>query len=53
MNSGAALYVAGIAESLSDGARMAEESIDSGRALTTLKRLVASCGSPERLERFL
>ncbi|AET65337.1 anthranilate phosphoribosyltransferase [Methanothrix harundinacea] len=53
MNSGAALYVAGIAESLFDGARMAEESIDSGRALTTLKRLVASCGSPERLERFL
>ncbi len=53
MNSGAALYVSGIAETLFDGARMAEESIDSGRALETLKRMVDANGNPEKLERFL
>ena len=53
MNSGAALYVSGVAETLFDGASMAEESIDSGRTLDTLKRMVSACGSPEKLERFL
>jgi anthranilate phosphoribosyltransferase len=53
MNSGAALYVSGIAENLFDGARMAEEAIDSGRALETLKRMVFASGNPEKLERFL
>jgi anthranilate phosphoribosyltransferase len=53
MNSGAALYVSGIAETLFDGASMAEEAIDTGRALETLKRMVAANGDPEKLERFL
>jgi len=53
MNSGAALYVSGIAETLFDGASMAEEAIDSGRALETLKRMVFASGDPEKLERFL
>jgi anthranilate phosphoribosyltransferase len=53
MNSGAALYVIGIAETLFDGASMAEEAIDSGRALETLKRMVSTNGNPEKLERFL
>lgn len=52
MNSGAALYVSGVAETLFDGASMAEESIDSGRALETLKKMVAA-GDPAKLERFL
>jgi anthranilate phosphoribosyltransferase len=53
MNSGAALYVSGISETLFDGASMAEEAIDSGRVLDTLKRMVSACGNPEKLERFL
>ncbi|HOO52618.1 MAG TPA: anthranilate phosphoribosyltransferase [Methanothrix sp.] len=53
MNSGAALYVSGIAETLFAGASMAEEAIDSGRSLDTLKRMVSACGSPGKLERFL
>jgi thymidine phosphorylase len=32
---------------------MAEEAIDSGEALKTLKRMVNASGEPERLERFL
>jgi anthranilate phosphoribosyltransferase len=53
MNTGAALYISGIADTLSDGARMAEEAIDSGRALEMLKRMVSASGNPEKLERFL
>lgn len=53
MNSGAALYISGIAETLFDGASMAEDAIDSGKALETLKRMVSACGNPEKLERFL
>jgi anthranilate phosphoribosyltransferase len=53
MNAGAALFVSGIAETLFEGARMAEDAIDSGRGLEKLKRMVVSCGSPEKLERFL
>ncbi|KUK95948.1 MAG: Anthranilate phosphoribosyltransferase [Methanothrix harundinacea] len=53
MNSGAALYISGIADTLFDGARMAEEAIDSGRALDMLKRMVSASGNPEKLERFL
>jgi len=53
MNSGAALYVSGVAETLFDGASMAEESIDGGKALETLKRMVVANGDPEKLERFL
>jgi anthranilate phosphoribosyltransferase len=40
LNSGAAIYVAGKAESLSDGIEKAKESIDSGEALKTLNKLV-------------
>ena len=53
MNAGAALSVSGIAETLFEGARMAEEAIDSGKSLDKLKKMVFSCGSPEKLERFL
>ncbi len=53
MNSGAALYIGGIVETLFDGASMAEESIDTGKALETLKKMVATNGDPEKLERFL
>ncbi len=39
LNSGAAIYVAGKAESLADGIEKAKESIDSGEALKKLERL--------------
>ncbi len=41
MNAGAALMVAGKATLIADAARLARESIDSGRALAALDRLVA------------
>ena len=53
MNSGAAIYVSGQAKTLKDGARMAEEAIDSGSSLQTLKRMVEMNGDPAKLERFL
>jgi len=53
MNSAAALYVSGNAASLQDGAIMAEEALDSGRALQVLKELVQRGGDPEKLRRFL
>lgn len=40
MNAGAAIYVAGIADSLAEGIKKAEESIDSGAALAKLNELV-------------
>jgi anthranilate phosphoribosyltransferase len=40
MNAGAAIYVGGLAGSLSDGARRAEEAIDTGAAHTVLERYV-------------
>jgi anthranilate phosphoribosyltransferase len=40
MNAGAALMVAGRAELTEDAAKLARESIDSGRALQALERLV-------------
>ena len=39
MNSGAALYVYGLADSLLDGIRLAEQTIDSGAAAAKLKQL--------------
>ena len=36
LNSGAVIYVSGRAGSIEEGIRMAEESIDSGRALDVL-----------------
>jgi anthranilate phosphoribosyltransferase len=53
MNAGAALYVSAKASSLQEGARMAEEALDSGRALEILKRMVMTNGEPEKLGRFL
>lgn len=53
MNSGAAVYVSGMAASLKEGARMAEESIDSGKALGLLRRMVEMNGDAQKLERFL
>jgi anthranilate phosphoribosyltransferase len=53
MNSGAAVYVSGRADTLKDGARMAERALDSGAALQTLKRMVEMNGDPAKLERFL
>ncbi len=40
LNAGAALYVAGLASSLSEGVGLARSSIDSGRALDTLEQMV-------------
>ncbi len=53
MNSGAAVYVSGRAQTLAEGMMMAEEALDSGKALQTLKRMVAANGDPAKLERFL
>jgi anthranilate phosphoribosyltransferase len=53
MNTAAALYVADRAESLDEGCRIAEEAIDSGSSLETLKKLVKMYGDPEKLRRFL
>jgi anthranilate phosphoribosyltransferase len=41
LNAGASLVVAGKAETLSDGARLAAQSIDSGAALASLDKLIA------------
>lgn len=40
LNSGAALYIGGKAESLKDGIALAAELIDSGKALETLKKFI-------------
>jgi len=53
MNSGAAVYVSGRAASLMEGASMAEEALDSGRALYVLQQMTLASGEPEKLERFL
>ncbi len=53
INSGASLYVSGRASSIEEGARIAEESLDSGRALNTLKAMVKLNGEPAKLGRFL
>ncbi len=41
LNAAAALWVAGAAVDLTDGARLAAEQLDSGRALATLERFIA------------
>ncbi|MCJ7444402.1 MAG: anthranilate phosphoribosyltransferase [Methanotrichaceae archaeon] len=53
MNAGAALYVAGKASNILEGARLAEEALDSGRAMEILKRMVQFNGEPKKLERFI
>ena len=41
MNAGAALYIGGKAESLAGGIKLAAEIIDSGKAMTTLEKLIS------------
>lgn len=41
LNAGAAVYVAGLAKTINDGIRLAEQSIDTGAAKAALERLVA------------
>jgi anthranilate phosphoribosyltransferase len=53
MNGGAAVYVSGRATTLKEGAKMAEEAIDSGKALLVLQRMVEMNGDAKKLERFL
>jgi len=53
MNGGAAVYVSGRAATLREGARMAENAIDSGKALEILQEMVEMNGDPKKLERFL
>jgi anthranilate phosphoribosyltransferase len=45
LNAGAAIYVAGEAESLGEGVRAAEQAIDSGAAADVLERWVAASSS--------
>ena len=41
LNAGAVLYIAGKAESMADGVKLAGELIDSGKATNVLERFVA------------
>ena len=41
MNAGAALYIGGKTESLAEGIKLAAEIIDSGKAMTTLEKLIS------------
>lgn len=45
-NAGAAVYVSGLAETIRQGAGMARQAIDSGKARETLDRLVAATNEP-------
>ena len=47
MNAGAALYIGGKAETMKDGIVLAEELIDSGKALETLNKLIEISNSAE------
>lgn len=40
LNAGATLYIGGLADSIADGIRLAAESIDSGKALKVLEKMV-------------
>ena len=40
LNSAAGLYVAGVVESIKDGVKIAEEIIDSGKALKQLEKFI-------------
>jgi len=53
MNSGAAIYVSEQASTLKEGAKMAEEAIDSGKALDVLRQMGEMNGDMKTLERFL
>ena len=47
MNTGAALYIGGKADSMAEGIRLAEELIDSGKAMETLEKLIEISNRPE------
>ena len=47
MNAGAALYIGGKADSMAEGIRLAEELIDSGKAMETLEKLIEISNRPE------
>lgn len=47
MNAGAALYIGGKADSMSEGIALAAELIDSGKALETLNKLIEVSNRPE------
>lgn len=47
LNAGAALYIAGKAQSLKDGVKLAAELIDSGNAAKTLEKLIEVSNRPE------
>jgi len=47
MNAGASLYIAGKAETMKEGIRLAAELIDSGKALETLDKLIKYSNLPE------
>jgi anthranilate phosphoribosyltransferase len=53
MNGGAAVYVSGMASTIKEGARIAEEAIDTGRALELLYKMVEMNGDYGKLVRFL
>lgn len=53
MNAGAAVYISGQAESLKEGAIVAEEAIGSGKALDLLHKMVQMNGDYGKLVRFL
>ena len=50
MNAGASLYIGGKAGTMRDGIALAAELIDSGRALETLRKLIAVSNLPEVAE---
>ena len=50
LNAGAALYVAGLSETLEQGVYAARDAIDDGRATATLERLVAFTSARTRAE---
>ena len=47
LNAGAALYIAGKADSMQDGIALAADLIDSGKALQTLECLIEVSNKPE------
>ena len=47
LNAGAALYIGGKADSMSDGVALVAELIDSGKALQTLEMLIEASNRPE------
>jgi anthranilate phosphoribosyltransferase len=51
LNAGAAIYVAGRADSLDAGVQVAREVLDSGRVLHTIEELRASAGEPAGVPR--